>query len=163
MQSASSPARESRFEIEPATWRDLSAIQQVEKACFHDPWPLLDLIAALTFPDVIRFKAMVDGKIVGFAGGDIRRSQKLGWITTIGVLPEYRRLGIGAALLEAGEEALAQPRVRLCVRRSNYGAIRLYEQHTYQQVGVWPGYYEDGEDALVMEKDLSAKFGKKRS
>jgi ribosomal protein S18 acetylase RimI-like enzyme len=162
MQPSSSLARESRFQIEPATWRDINAVRLVERACFDDDaWPLLDLVAALTFPDVVRLKAVLNDQVVGFAGGDVRRIQKLGWITTIGVLPEYRRMGIGAALLAAGETALGQPRVRLCVRRSNYGAIRMYDQHDYQQVGVWPGYYEDGEDALVMEKNLGEKTRQK--
>jgi ribosomal protein S18 acetylase RimI-like enzyme len=164
MQPSSTPARENRFQIEPATWRDINAVRLVERACFDDDaWPLLDLVAALTFPDVVRLKAVMDDQVVGFAGGDIRRMQKLGWITTIGVLPEFRRTGIGAALLAASETALNQPRVRLCVRRSNYGAIRMYDQHEYQQVGVWPGYYEDGEDALVMEKSFSEKLKKNHS
>lgn len=158
MQPTSSPPKENRFQIEPATWRDLNAVRNVERACFEDDaWPLLDLIAALTFPDVIRLKVTIDGQVVAFAGGDIRRNQKMGWITTIGVLPEYRRRGIAAALLVASEAALGQPRVRLCVRRSNYGAIQLYDKYGYEQVGVWPGYYEDSEDALVMEKSFTGK------
>ncbi len=164
MQSTSSPPKETRFQIEPATWRDLNMVRNVERVCFgDDAWPLLDLIAALTFPDVIRLKVTVDGKVVAFAGGDIRRTQKVGWITTIGVLPEYRRRGIATALLAASEAALGQPRIRLCVRRSNYGALQLYDRYGYEQVGVWPGYYEDGEDALVMEKNMSTKSGKTNS
>jgi ribosomal protein S18 acetylase RimI-like enzyme len=161
MQPTSSLAHENRLVIEPATWRDLNAVRQVERACFEDDaWPLLDLIAALTFPEVIRLKAVLDGQIVGFAGGDIRANQKLGWITTLGVLPEYRNRGIATALLEASEDALGQPRVRLCVRRSNTPAIRLYDKYGYQQVGVWPGYYEDREDAFVMEKNVAIKKAK---
>ncbi|HEY3344468.1 MAG TPA: GNAT family N-acetyltransferase [Anaerolineaceae bacterium] len=156
MQPYSSPALENRLVIEQATWRDLNAVRAVERACFDDDaWPLFDLIAALTFPDVVRLKAVLDGQMVGFAGGDIRHNQKLGWITTLGVLPEFRRMGIASALLEASEEALGQPRVRLCVRRSNTGAIRLYDKYGYQQVGVWPSYYEDREDAFVMEKNIT--------
>jgi ribosomal-protein-alanine N-acetyltransferase len=158
MQPINSPPKETRYQIEPATWRDLTAVRNVERACFEDDaWPLLDLIAALTFPDVVRLKVTIDGQVVAFAGGDVRRTQKMGWITTIGVLPEFRRRGIAAALLAASEAALGQPKIRLCVRRSNYGAIQLYDRFGYEQVGVWPGYYEDGEDALVMEKNTAGK------
>jgi ribosomal-protein-alanine N-acetyltransferase len=155
MQPTDSPPVENRFLIEPANWRDLNAVRNIEHACFgEDAWPFLDLLAALTFPDVIRLKVTVEGQVVAFSGGEIRRNQKIGWITTIGVLPEFRRKGIGAELLAASEKALGQPRIRLCVRRSNYGAIQMYDQYGYEQVGVWPGYYEDGEDALVMEKNF---------
>jgi ribosomal protein S18 acetylase RimI-like enzyme len=141
------------FTILNTTWRDLSALRQVENECFGpDAWPLLDLIAALTFPDVIHLKAVIDTKMVGFVGGDVRRSEGLGWITTLAVLPAYRRKGIASSLLTACEAALDLPRIRLCVRRDNEGAILLYQRFGYSQVGVWPRYYQDGQDALVLEK-----------
>ncbi len=50
------------------------------------------------------------------------------------------------------EKRLNTPRLRLCVRLDNDGAIRLYEQEGYLRVGTWTKYYNDGGDALVMEK-----------
>jgi ribosomal-protein-alanine N-acetyltransferase len=117
-----------------------------------DAWPLLDLMAVLTFPDVIRLKAVVDGKMVGFIAGDPRRSEGMAWIATLGVLPEYRRQGIARQLLLACEKKLNSSRLRLCVRLDNAPAIRLYEQEGYLHVGTWSKYYNDGGDALVMEK-----------
>jgi ribosomal protein S18 acetylase RimI-like enzyme len=76
----------------------------------------------------------------------------VGWITTLGVVPEYRRLGIAKALLTVCEVGLGTALVRLSVRRSNQAAIRLYLQTGYIQTGVWPAYYVDREDALVLEK-----------
>ncbi len=141
------------YTIEPATWHDLNALRHVEKICFpKDAWPLLDLIGILTFPNIIRLKAVADGQMVGFVAGDIKRSEKLAWIATIGVLPEYRGRGIGAALLAACEEKLDVPVVRLVVRESNATAIRLYERFGYGMLGRWRKYYSDGEDGTVMEK-----------
>jgi ribosomal-protein-alanine N-acetyltransferase len=140
--------------IEPATWRDLNALRALEQVCFpQDAWPLLDLIGVLALPNVIRLKAQDDGKMVGFVAADIRRSQGLAWIATIGVLPEFRRRGIGAALLEACEARLNIPRIRLSVRASNSPAIRLYTRLGYHRYGSWPRYYSDGEDALILEKE----------
>lgn len=159
----SAEASDGAVHIELATWRDLSGIRQVERVCFEeDTWPLLDLIAALTFPDVVHLKAVVNGEIIGFAGGDVRRTEHMGWITTLGVIPEFRRRGIAAELLAEAEKAIGQPRIRLCVRRSNTGAIQLYDRFDYHQVGVWPAYYQDGEDALVMEKSFEPEKGKNR-
>ena len=141
------------MDIHPASILDLGSLQHIERSCFnHDAWPILDLIAVLTFTDVVRLKAVEDGKMVGFVAGDPRGEQGFSWIATIGVLPEHQRHGIGRALLEACESKLTTPRVRLCVRTDNGGAIRLYEETGYQHVDVWHKYYKDQSDALVMEK-----------
>jgi len=139
--------------IKPATWRDLSELRKLEKVCFSkDAWPLLDLIGVLTLPDVIRLKAMDHGFMVGFIAADVHRLKKVAWIATIAVLPEYRGRGIGRALLLDCEQRLKEPTIRLSVRASNRAAIRMYQGSGYQRGGIWPAYYHDGEDALVMEK-----------
>ncbi|MGW8250771.1 MAG: GNAT family N-acetyltransferase [Anaerolineales bacterium] len=141
--------------IQSASWRDLIGVRQLEEICFPtDSWPLLEIIGALTMPGVVRVKAILDNQIVGFAAGDYRKSEDIAWIATIGVLPEYRRQGIGERLLRECEARLDKPRVRLCVRASNEPAIRLYHGAGYKQVGVWSGYYQDKEDALVLEKQI---------
>lgn len=141
------------FQILPATWRDLNSVRRLEQVCFpRDAWPFLDIIGVLTLPSVIRLKAVGDGMIVGFVAGDVRRSERLAWIATIGVLPEYRGRGIGRALMQACEAQIPTPSIRLCVRFSNQAAIHLYESMGYAHVGRWGRYYQDGEDALVMEK-----------
>jgi ribosomal protein S18 acetylase RimI-like enzyme len=141
------------MEILPANLLDLGQLRHIEQACFpKDAWPLLDLMAVLTWPEVIRLKAVVDDQMVGFIAGDPRRSEGMAWIATVGVLPEYRRQGIARALLLECEKRLSAPRLRLCVRVDNDGAIQLYEQEGYTRVGIWTKYYHDGGDALVMEK-----------
>ena len=145
----------SRAWIEPASWRDLNSLRHLEKVCFpQDAWPLLDLIGVLTLPNIVRLKAVAGEEMAGFIAGDIRSYEKMSWIATVGVLPEFRGQGIGRALLQACEERLTTPTVRLNVRVSNEGAIRLYRNVGYHSAGLWPTYYDDGEDALVMEKVL---------
>jgi ribosomal protein S18 acetylase RimI-like enzyme len=151
--SASAPG--SAAVIQPATWRDLSAFRHLEKVCFpQDVWPLLDMVGVLTFPGVVRLKAEIDGIMVGFIAADLKRHADLAWISTLGVLPEYRRNGVGSRLLAACEGQLPVSRVRLSVRASNQPALQLYTGSGYHQYGVWKRYYSDGEDALVLEKDL---------
>lgn len=136
-----------------ASFLDIGPLQRIERACFEqDAWPFLDLMAVLTFPDVIRLKAVENGQMIGFVAGDPRKSLLFSWIATIGVLPEYQRQGIGRALLRACEDQLQTPSVRLCVRTDNASAIRLYEQEGFQRIDVWRNYYKDRGDALVMEK-----------
>lgn len=143
------------MEIQKASIRDLNALRKLEKESFDkDAWPLFDLIAVLTFPDVIRLKAVEDGLMVGFAAGDPRPSQGWGWIATIAVDPRFQRRGIGRSLLHACEGELGIPKVRLTVRLSNHAAISMYEHEGYATVDIWQAYYNDGEDAMVMEKWL---------
>jgi ribosomal protein S18 acetylase RimI-like enzyme len=138
-----------------ATLLDLSALRKLEHECFEkDAWPVLDLIAVLTWPDIIRLKVMENNEMIGFAACDPRPSQSVAWIATIAVAPRYQRQGIGRMLLHACEERVRQPRLKLSVRMSNHGAISLYEKEGYHSVEVWGRYYSDNEDALVMEKIL---------
>ncbi len=143
------------MEIVRATLCDLGALRRLEKKTFdRDAWSLFDLIAVLTFPNVIRLKAVENGDMAGFVAGDPRPREGWGWIATIAVDPHYRRRGIGRALLRECEASLGVPRVRLTVRMSNQGAISMYEKAGYAVVDIWQAYYDDGEDAMVMEKLL---------
>jgi ribosomal-protein-alanine N-acetyltransferase len=155
MSQAELVASGSNVIIEPATWRDLNALRHLEKACFpKDAWPLWDLIGVLTLPNVVRLRAFTDSQMIGFIAGDVRLAESTAWIATLGVLPEYRGRGIGRALLQECEQRLDVRRVQLNVRTSNQIAIELYQTSGYQRAGIWPNYYQDGEDALVMEKEL---------
>ena len=141
------------MEILPASLIDLNALAKIERACFgKDAWPLFDLIAVLTFANVVRLKAVEAGEMLGFVAGDPRAADNVAWIATIGVTPAHRRRGIGRSLLRACEAKLKTPRLRLSVRASNDGAIRLYEREGYERLEVWQSYYNDGEAAVVMEK-----------
>jgi len=141
------------MDILPATLRDLGSLRRIEQACFlKDAWPLLDLIAVLTWPEIVRLKGIENGQMIGFIAGDPRPSENMAWIATIGVLPEFQQHGFGRALLRECEKRLPQPRIRLCVRVSNETAIHLYQQEGYLAVDTWQEYYNDNENALVMEK-----------
>lgn len=143
------------MEIQPANLLDLNALRKLERDSFdRDAWSLFDLMAVLTFPDVVRLKAAEEGRMIGFVAGDPRPRDGWGWVATIAVDPLFRRRGVGSALLHACEKRLGVPRSRLTVRLSNEGAIRMYERRGYATIDVWKTYYSDGEDAMVMEKSL---------
>jgi ribosomal protein S18 acetylase RimI-like enzyme len=141
--------------IKQATWRDLSTLISLEKACFgRDAWPWIDCLAALTFPEIVRLKAVFEDRPIGFVIGDRRRRENLGWIASIGVHPDFQRQGIGQRLLLVCEQQLAMPRLRLTLRDSNRIAKSLYQNCGYVEVDVWLRYYADGENGIVMEKAI---------
>ncbi len=143
-----------RWTIQPAGWRDLPQLRNLEKVCFkpEDVWPFWDLIGVLSFPGYVRLKAVVDGSMIGFISGEQHPDKLLGWVTSLAVHPDYRRTGIALGLLCACEEELKQPVIRLSVRASNRAAICLYEVAGYKIVDQWLKYYVGGETALVFEK-----------
>jgi ribosomal-protein-alanine N-acetyltransferase len=159
-----------RFVIAHATWRDFREMLALERVCFAgEGWPWIDILAALTFPEAVRLKAVrarasegepPRGKPsngadpVGFVFGDRHRAKGVGWVASIGVHPAYQRRGLGAKLLAACERELGTAQVRLTLRPSNLTARRLYDAAGYVEVSRMPRYYNNGEDGIVMEKQL---------
>lgn len=143
------------MEIQSAGILDLGALRRLERVCFEkDAWSLLDLMAVLTWSDVIRLKAVEGGEMIGFIAGDPRQANGVGWIATLAVDPRFQRRGIGSALLRACEQQFNLPIIKLTVRASNHGAIALYQRTGYRIIDTWLGYYSDGEDGLVMLKTI---------
>ena len=139
--------------IIPAGWRDLNGIHELEQACFsRDAYPYLELLGLLALPGFVTYKAEASGEMIGFVAGEKRAGQGAGWMVTVCVRPAYRRQGIARQLIAVCEEEMDRTKVRLCVRATNQSAIQLYQSSDYQIMKSWPHYYNDGEDALVMEK-----------
>jgi len=111
------------------------------------------VLAALIFPETVRYVAEVDEEIVGFIVGDRRRQKDMGWVATLAVAPGLRRKGIARLLLQTCEASLGTSRIRLSLRESNRGAYDLYIKAGYTEIDRWQRYYRDREDAIVMEKN----------
>lgn len=77
----------------------------------------------------------------------------------VAVAVALRRSGIARRLLAwlaAAAMADGATAMTLEVRTSNGGARRLYDQLGFTSSGVRPGYYTDGEDAVIMwHRDLT--------
>ncbi len=126
------------------------------------PRPLSVIAERLTSSTV--FGAYLGGRVVGMAGywrEEGSKSQHKGVIWGMYVAPDARRLGIGAALLEAIMESAAPviEQVRLAVIEENAGAISLYQKHGFEIYGVEPralksplGY----SDEVLMARRLTA-------
>ncbi len=75
-------------------------------------------------------------------------------VTTIAVLPEFRRKHIAECLLKTIIDECYKNMIKfitLEVRVGNIPAIGLYEKYGFKSLGVRKGYYQDNnEDALIM-------------
>jgi [ribosomal protein S18]-alanine N-acetyltransferase len=77
-----------------------------------------------------------------------------GHILNVAVDPDCRGMGVGRALVQRVLDdfrASGAAFVSLEVRVSNVAAICLYRQMGFAEVGRRKRYYENGEDALMME------------
>lgn len=94
-----------------------------------------DLIAAITFS-------------VSFESADLE-----GIVTA----DEYKRQGVATLMLSKAEIALKEKgvnKILLEVRRGNVVAQAFYEKSGFKVISTRKSYYDDGEDALVMLKEL---------
>lgn len=75
----------------------------------------------------------------------------------ITVESSHRKKGYGQMLINAMVERLkgtGVDRILLEVRKSNQSAINLYQKSGFEFLSVRKNYYHDGEDALIMMKEI---------
>jgi ribosomal-protein-alanine N-acetyltransferase len=141
---------------------DLERVMAIERSAFAHPWSeeLVRRELGHEFSTVLLATAGGPGAeaILGFAVTWLVHDEL--HVLNVAVAPEARGRGVGRALLEEAERRARDLGARMAtleVRRSNAPAIGLYRSMGYRDVAVRPRYYaEDGEDALVMDKDLRA-------
>lgn len=138
------------------TERDVALVTALEDELFPDPWSRGMFAEELTQPSRAWFIAEDAGALVGYAGTALLADDDA-HIMNLAVAPARRNQGLGRQLLDAllvAAAALGAQRVTLEVRKDNIAAIALYEAVGLESVGVRPGYYGPGEDAVIMWGDL---------
>jgi ribosomal-protein-alanine N-acetyltransferase len=145
-----------RFPIRPATLADAAALVAIERRCFSDPWSEGAFREALSSEWTFGLVADSGRGPAGYLIG--REAAGSGEILNLAVAPEFRKRGIGAALLEEGVRAFRRRgaiEVFLEVRESNHSAQALYLAQGFRPVGQRAAYYRNPrEDALVLRLAL---------
>lgn len=138
---------------------DLDALVDLENRCFHaDRMSRRSYAAALHNPRAILLVSGMSSSLLAAAALFFRSNSSAARLYTIAVAPEARGRGLGATLLRACEKA-ARKRgaTALCleVNVRNKSALALYRKSGYGIRERINRYYEDGSDALRLEKPLS--------
>ncbi|MGN1234988.1 MAG: ribosomal protein S18-alanine N-acetyltransferase [Christensenellaceae bacterium] len=141
------------------TWefKDLMRISLMEKELFaKTAWTFQMLADSFHSEKFYGVCTEEDGNIVAY--GSLTLGVDDAEINNIGVSEGYRGEGRGKTILgllvkKAKEKGME--RIFLEVRVSNRPAMLLYLNHGFKGVYVRPRYYPDGEDAVVMAKELS--------
>jgi len=156
------------FSIKPFKEEDLDEVAHINWTSLPEKYTKSFILSIYQrFPKAF-FVATVDYKIVGYimcrvetGFSTIKKlsiAKKL-HIISIAVLPKYRRMGIGQALIsKILESKLPEYNVNECyleVRPSNKAAIDLYKKFAFKLVKEILHYYRDGESAYVMALDLT--------
>lgn len=145
------------LDLRPMRSEDLDEMMEIERASHPLPWS-----REVFLEEQHRGWARIDvlceapsGPVRGYVnywivGDEIH-------LLNVSVDPSLRRRGLGARLIEhvagrARESACSF--ITLEVRRGNRPAIALYRRHGFRPVGLRPRYYSDGEDAIIMLRDL---------
>lgn len=157
MSALPSDAAAAPINLRPMREDDLVAVHAVEERAYEFPWTLG------IFRDCLRsdYPAWVleeGGLIVGYVLMSVAAGEA--HILNVCIAPEHQGRGLGRKLVRAilhVARGRAAERVFLEVRPSNVGAIALYHDEGFNEIGRRPRYYpaRDGrEDAIVMAMEL---------
>ena len=157
MSALASDTAKAPAQLRPMREDDLVAVHAVEERAYEFPWTLG------IFRDCLRadYPAWVlddGGVIVGYVLMSIAAGEA--HILNVCVAPEHQGRGLGRKLVRSimhVARGRGAERVFLEVRPSNVGAIALYHDEGFNEIGRRPRYYpaKDGrEDAIVMAMEL---------
>jgi ribosomal-protein-alanine N-acetyltransferase len=136
-----------RVSIRPLTAVDLTWLERAHALCFDDPWSRRELAQILALPGAFGLVARVpNGSAVDDRAGFAlcRLAPAECELLSLGVLPLFRRRGIGGLLLTAASRRAAPAGARsmfLEVAVDNPAAQTLYRRHGFRPVGRREGYY----------------------
>ena len=137
-------------------YEDILVISKIEEECFpQEPWSYKMLASSFeteTFHGII---AEDGGDIAGYGG--ITVAADSADIDNIAVTEQFRNSGVGTALLNelcAVAKESGANKVFLEVRVSNSPAMRLYLKCGFKGAYARTRYYSNGEDCLVMVKEI---------
>ena len=141
----------------PMSESDLDQVLSIESVSFPRPWNREHFLAELESPHAFPLVAMTgEQQVAGYICPMLVVDE--GHILDVAVHPAFRGHGIGRLLVEKVMQECSErgaEYISLEVRTSNTPAISLYSALGFIETGVRKRYYENGEDALIMEYQFS--------
>jgi len=145
------------IELRPMTGADLPMVMAIESAIYAFPWTPGNFSDALA-AGYGCWMYERDGVAIGYAVLMLAADEA--HLLNLSIAAGCQRLGYGSQLLRRVCDLARAQGARLLfleVRPSNAAALRLYERHGFQQVGVRRDYYPahaGREDALILSLPL---------
>lgn len=154
----SQPNPEPRRESPHIRWmirRDQSEVNEIETASFGFPWQEEDFVRCLRQRNCIGMVAELNSRVVGYMIYELHRARL--HVLNFAVHPDFRRRGIGAALIDKLKGKLSEQRrtrILLEVRETNLPAQFFFKSLGFQAITVLRSFYDQqdtAEDAYLME------------
>ena len=130
---------------------DLKRVYEIENMSFNQSYGI-DMFQQLYDMGVGFLVAEEDGYVIGYVIFWIKYENQ-GHIISIAVDKNYRRQKAGTQLLVKAISILSLLRIDaiyLEVNENNEGAVEFYKTFNFKIDRVVPGYYEDGNGAIIM-------------
>jgi len=145
--------------IRKAKAPDLDALLQLEQSSFtSDLLSRRRMLHWIKAENGILLVAMSnDNTLLGYCLGILRRNSSTARLYSLATAAAARGRGIGSMLIKRAEQEARKQGcsvLRLEVAESNTGALALYTKLGYVQFDFVPGFYEDGQNAVRMQKNL---------
>ena len=139
--------------IRIATSNDLADILSIEKKVFKHPWSKEQLSWELNSQPVAENYVMIArGNMIGYLFSHVVDDDVQ--ILNIAIDIPFQHKGYGEQLLSFFlDQFNADSSIHLEVRKSNFPAINLYLKFGFHETGSRKGYYSDGEDAIIMQRN----------
>lgn len=130
---------------------DLDLLVELERVCLPDFWRKNTLQNVMNEARYLVLIVEDWGYLIGWSVAGTAEIER------IGILPARRGCGWGARLVREAVAAFANRNAReiwLEVRESNGAARALYAKCEFEESGRRRDYYDDGEDAILMKREL---------
>lgn len=150
-------SQENEIEYKLATYNIVSQAMKLNQLCFrkgenYPKWLWVDLIVQKS-----SYVAMHGSKLIGYIMTKPLHPYPGQYVYTFAVHPSYRKRGIGTNLFKLVlDQVKKNPDglMSLHVKAQNQSAINLYLKCGLREKEREPGYYQDGEDGLLLTNEL---------
>ena len=147
------------IQISEVIKEDLDTIIEIENELYVKPWKLKDFMYEISenpFATYLKMVIKETNEILGYIGFWIKFEQAE--ITKVSIKKKYQGKKLSKLLMS---DCIRRIRLAGCenvtleVRTSNLVAINLYKSFGFKEVALRKKYYENGEDAILMLKELA--------
>lgn len=130
--------------------RDMPEVLEIERLSFPFPWSEDDFIRELRERICIGMVAEVDEIVAGFMVYQLHKSRL--FVTNFAVHPDYRRQGIGRAMVAKLVSKLSRQRrdkIAWLVGENNLDAHLFLRACGFKAREIVSGFYDDGQDGYM--------------
>lgn len=148
--------------IDTMTFDDIISIEPNFTEAFDKFWSIDILKDDFKIKNSEYIVAKENDEVIGFAG--IKIVLDNADIMNIAVRTDKRNLGIGSLLLQKLMELASTSScstMTLEVNENNIFAIRLYEKYNFKRIALRKKYYNNTDNAVIMQKNLGGLTNEK--